>query len=225
MAILSIDTCLQTCSAALLADGKVRAIKTEARDKGHAERLAPLVQEVMAEAQVSFSEISKIAVAVGPGSFAGVRVGLAFARGLAIGTDIPVIGATTLEILAAGLSVHGGAVRVVLIDARRGQVYGQVFKREQLTPLCEGFVLSYGEAKGFLETTLGSYEPVFIGSGVPLVYPERKDHFQWHTHQPDPIVLAQIATGRTAPKTMPEAVYIRAADAKPAKPILAMRAE
>ncbi len=222
MAILSIDTCLQSCSAALLDDDKVRGVKKEAREKGHAERLAPLVKELMTEAGVEFSELTKIAVAVGPGSFAGVRVGLAFARGLAIGTEIPVIGATTLEILAAGLTVHAGAVRVPLIDARRGQVYGQVFEGDDLIPLCDGFVLSYDEARQRVEEIIVGSEPIFAGSGVPLVYSDRVDHFQWETHQPDPVVLAQIAAGREANEFVPEAVYIRPADAKPAKQLLTM---
>src|SRR6185503_16571441 len=92
--------------------------------RGHQERLAPMAQAVMAGAGLPFSRLERIGVTVGPGSFTGLRVGIAFAKGLASALDISTAGIGTLEALAADIS---GFV-FVAIDARRGQLYGQAFE-------------------------------------------------------------------------------------------------
>ncbi len=196
------------------------SVLQERREKGHAERLAPLVQEVLAQAGKKISDLDRIAVTVGPGSFTGVRVGLAFARGLAIGQPLKVAGVTTLEAIAAGVVSHADTVRVVLIDARRGQVYGQIFPANGLHPLIEPFVLNPEQAKKLLDDATEEKQAVFAGSGVPLVYPEKKHDFAWADQQPDAVTIARIGLEKPAAKTLPSAFYLRAADAKPAKPSL-----
>ena len=89
MIILALDTALDACSAAVLDGGRVLAARSEPMARGHQERLAPLVAEVMAEAGSASTGLDRIGVTVGPGSFTGLRVGLAFAKGLGVALDRP----------------------------------------------------------------------------------------------------------------------------------------
>lgn len=98
--ILALETCLSRCSAAVLAGDRLLAQASEPMQRGHAERLAPMVQEVMAGAELAFADLDRLAVTIGPGSFTGMRVGLAFARGLALALGKPIIGLSSLEVLA-----------------------------------------------------------------------------------------------------------------------------
>lgn len=99
MLILGINTAGDACEAAVTRDGAVIAIRSEPMTQGHDARLAPVVDEVMREAGIAFSGLTRIAVIVGPGSFTGVRVGVAFARGLALAMDIDAVGVSSLEAL------------------------------------------------------------------------------------------------------------------------------
>src|SRR5471032_1458373 len=93
-------------------------------DWGHAERLAPMVEEIMKQAGMAFAALERLAVTTGPGTFTGQRVGLAFMRGLRLALQIPLIGVTTLEVMARAASVETGNARVAAIhDARREEVY------------------------------------------------------------------------------------------------------
>jgi tRNA threonylcarbamoyladenosine biosynthesis protein TsaB len=116
--VLAIDTALNACAAALVCGGETRATQSETMERGHAERLAPLVDEMMRGVGATFNEIDRIVVTVGPGSFTGVRVGLSFARGLALALGRPCVGVSTLEALAG----EGSCVRAGAISAA-GEVY------------------------------------------------------------------------------------------------------
>lgn len=98
--------------------------------RGHAERLVPVIQAALAEADVSLRRIELLAVTTGPGSFTGIRIGLATAEGLALANGLPTIGLTTLEILAAGVPDGvGPGPRLILaaIDSKRGDAFAQLF--------------------------------------------------------------------------------------------------
>ena len=101
MIVLALDTCLASCSVAVRDGERVLAYACEVMARGHQERLAPMAEAMMAEAGLPFSAIERIGVTVGPGSFTGLRVGVAFAKGLASALDIPAVGIGTLEALAA----------------------------------------------------------------------------------------------------------------------------
>jgi tRNA threonylcarbamoyladenosine biosynthesis protein TsaB len=102
MLVLGINTVGNACDAALLDDARVIASRSEPMEQGHDARLAPLVVELMREAAIGVGQLERIAVIVGPGSFAGVRVGVAFARGLGLALETQVAGVTSLEALGAG---------------------------------------------------------------------------------------------------------------------------
>ena len=116
MLILGINTVGDVCEAALLGSGALLAVSSEPMTQGHDARLAPVVEHAMREADASFADLSRVAVVVGPGSFTGVRVGVAFARGLSLALEIPSVGVTSLEALD-GLP---GDLRVLgLLPAKR----------------------------------------------------------------------------------------------------------
>ncbi|MDB5444551.1 MAG: hypothetical protein JWP73_2927, partial [Phenylobacterium sp.] len=163
MIVLALDTCLASCSVAVRDGERVLAHACEVMARGHQERLAPMVEAVMAEAGLPFPAIERIGVTVGPGSFTGLRVGVAFAKGLASALAIPAVGIGALEALAA----EAGGLVFAVIDARRGQVYGQAF--EDGRPLMAPDALPVETAAARLaEVTMG--RPVtLVGSGAALL--------------------------------------------------------
>ena len=144
MLILALDTALETCSAALLNGEQVLAARSETMARGHQERLAPLVAELMTEPGIGFDRLDRIGVTVGPGSFTGLRVGLAFAKGLGVALDVPVVGVGTLAAMGAGTS----GFAAVAVDARRDQIYLQAFRDGQ--PLGAPEALAAGDAARWL---------------------------------------------------------------------------
>lgn len=128
MRVLAIDTALAACAAAVLDTGQATTVhESLAMQRGHAEAVMPLVARVMARAGLGFSDLDRIAVTTGPGSFTGLRVGIAAARGLGLAAAKPVIGLTTLAAYAAPLIAADDTLAVVsAIDARHDHVYLQV---------------------------------------------------------------------------------------------------
>ncbi|MFC3181488.1 tRNA (adenosine(37)-N6)-threonylcarbamoyltransferase complex dimerization subunit type 1 TsaB [Cypionkella sinensis] len=120
--ILAFDTSAAHCAAALLSGDRIW-LKSEAMDKGQAERLMPLITELLAEAGKALADVTAIGVGTGPGNFTGVRISVAAARGLALGLAVPAIGVTRLEAAAFGLP----RPVTVVEDARRDEVYVQRF--------------------------------------------------------------------------------------------------
>ncbi|MFC7475414.1 tRNA (adenosine(37)-N6)-threonylcarbamoyltransferase complex dimerization subunit type 1 TsaB [Dankookia sp. GCM10030260] len=121
MWILALDASLARCSAALLADGVVRAHRLQDGERGHAAALPPMVQAVLREAGVAAADLDAVAAVVGPGGFTGIRAALALAQGIALAAGLPALGVSTGEALVAGLAARQGAVWSV-VDTRRGRV-------------------------------------------------------------------------------------------------------
>jgi tRNA threonylcarbamoyladenosine biosynthesis protein TsaB len=136
MKILALDASSRACSAALIVDGRVAAHRLLALDRGQAEALIPLAAEVLAEAGLVCSGADVIACTVGPGSFTGLRIGLAAARGLVLATGKPFAGVTSFEALARAIPCEGRKGRTLLaaVDAKRAELFVQ-FLNEALEPL------------------------------------------------------------------------------------------
>src|SRR5262245_44664761 len=115
MRVLAIDTALEACAAAVLdtASGAVLASESLPMARGHAEALMPLIAQVMDAAAIDFSSLDRVAVTVGPGSFTGLRVGIAAARGIALAAGKPAVGLSTLAVLAAPHIAAAAAATVV----------------------------------------------------------------------------------------------------------------
>ncbi|NLM52268.1 MAG: tRNA (adenosine(37)-N6)-threonylcarbamoyltransferase complex dimerization subunit type 1 TsaB [Firmicutes bacterium] len=124
--VLGIDTATLVCSVALVTEDKLLAEYTLQVKKTHSERLLPLIAAVLEDAGVKPKELDGIAVAAGPGSFTGLRIGVVTAKALGQALELPLCGISTLEALAAQHPLFNGLVCPVL-DARRGQVYNAVF--------------------------------------------------------------------------------------------------
>ena len=129
MRILALDTTLSACSVALLADSKVAGFSTDNIERGHAEALLPMVMRVCTAAGMTLADVDRIAVTVGPGTFVGIRVGVAAARAFSLALGIPVTAITTLEALAATARSDAWPLAAV-IDARNNQYYAQLFNGE-----------------------------------------------------------------------------------------------
>lgn len=147
MNVLAFDCCTQACSAAVVAaDGRVLAHHAQAMGRGQAEVLLPMIQAVLAEAGLSWAEIGLVGVTVGPGTFTGLRIGLAAARGMAVAAGLPVAGVTTTETVAHAVpeAERRGRTLLVAIDGKRADVFVQAFA-EDLTPMGEAAALMPGE--------------------------------------------------------------------------------
>lgn len=163
MIVLGLDTCLSACSVAVLDGDRVIASAREIMERGHQERLAPMAQAVMAQAGLAFSRLERIGVTVGPGSFTGLRVGLAFAKGLSAALAIPAVGVGALEALAA----EAEGLVFVAVDARRGQLYAQAFEDGQALMAPDALPMEAARAR---LAEIGMGRPItIIGSGAPLL--------------------------------------------------------
>ena len=149
MIVLALDTTGKACACALVDEGRIRAQKSENIGRGHAERLAPMVDEVLAEADLKVADIDQIAVCTGPGSFTGLRVALAFAKGLALPRNIPVVGLSALEVHAARYDPAREKRVIAFADVRRGELCFQLFGNGlALTP---ALTEKDGEARRFMQ--------------------------------------------------------------------------
>lgn len=212
MVVLSIDTALDACQAAVVADGRTLAKLTEPMRRGHQERLATLTGEVMATAGLEFSALDRIAVTAGPGSFTGLRVGLAFAKGLALALGIPCVGVGTLQALAASAPAPGAdEVVAVVVDGGRGQVWLQTFGADGALTEPEGLE---PQAAGGRLLDLGARALRLIGSGAYLVADRLPAARIVPLEAPDPAVIAALAEGASEPLAPPRPVYLRAPDAR-----------
>ena len=206
MIVLGLDTCLNACSVAVLEGDTVLAHRSEAMARGHQERLALMARSAMVEAGLRFDRLDRVGATVGPGSFTGLRVGVAFAKGLASALSIPAVGLGTLEALAAGTS---GLVAAV-IDARRDQVYLQVFENGEALMAPDGLLI--GTALARLAELAISRDITLIGSGAPFLASALPDAIILTPDGCDARLIARLAAVRAITPIRP--LYLRAPDAK-----------
>jgi len=205
--ILAVDTALGACSVAILAGEKILAHSFEEMARGHAERLAPMVEESMAKAGLAFSEIDRLAVTTGPGTFTGQRVGLAFMRGLRIALKKPLTGVTTLEVMAAA-AMHARAAAIH--DAKRDEAYLLLWDRGET--VLEPEVLPFADA---VEKIRAFGPCALTGTGAPAASESLGDDFPLTAiRQPDALWVARLALARPISDAAPAPLYLRAPDAK-----------
>jgi len=212
--ILAIDTCLDACSVAVRAGEVPLAVRSETMARGHQERLAPMVHEAMRDAGLDFSALRRIAVTVGPGSFTGLRVGLAFAKGLALALDIPCVGVGVLEALAAGATSGGAPLGFVCaaIDAKRGQIYLQIFIDGR--PVMAPDALEPDTAAARLAELWTGGPAGLVGSGAPQLEGVLPGASINPRTSPDPLAIARLGQAARTPIPPPRPLYLRAPDAR-----------
>lgn len=224
MRTLALDTALGACSVALLDGDAVRARRYQELTRGHAEVLMQLVSEVEDEAGIRALDCDRLGVTVGPGTFTGLRVGLAAARGLALATGLPLVGITTLQAIASNVPGPGGRI-LTLLDARRGEVYGQLFEASQtLKPLTPPEVLTHEAAEALTRDVLSgksaaAHQVSLIGTGALLIAARigaaALTLISEASFQPDAAEVAQLAARVADPASAPpDPLYLRAPDAK-----------
>lgn len=129
--ILTIDTATTVCSAALVKDGAVQAIKENNEGLNHSVLLAPYIDDLLREHRLDIRDLDAVAVSMGPGSYTGLRIGVSTAKGLCFGAGIPLIAVPTLRALARSVADRIGddALYCPMLDARRMEVYTALFDR------------------------------------------------------------------------------------------------
>ncbi len=208
MKLLAVETCLGACSVALLDGEKVLAHRCEPMERGHAEALAPMVQEAMAGHD--FAALDRLAVTVGPGTFTGQRVGLSFMRGLRLAIGRPLIGVTSLEAIAAAACAEIGLIRAAAIhDARRDEAYlSLVDDGIASVPIVLPFARAIENIRAFGPCALA-------GTGAAAAKDALDERFALSAvRQPDALFVARLAATRPAGDVPPAPLYLRAPDAK-----------
>ncbi len=217
MKILAIDTALHATSACVFEAGAdaPEVAETIAMERGHAEALLPLIDRVMARAEGGFPALSRIAVTIGPGSFTGLRIGIAAARAIGIACNVPVVGVVTLAALAAPLILEQKPGLVVAaIDARHGAVYIAAFGQDARAVLSPS-LMSIPDAVRRLEG--GPLR--LVGSGAPMLAIEAAAaghavELVGDDAAPDIVYVAKL--GLLADPLIPaRPLYLKAPDAKP----------
>ncbi|SHF14793.1 tRNA threonylcarbamoyl adenosine modification protein YeaZ [Litoreibacter ascidiaceicola] len=205
---LAFDTSAAHCAAALLSGDTVLVSRVEEMQKGQAERLMPLLEEVLLGAGKKWSDLDRIGVGIGPGNFTGIRISVSAARGLALSLGIPAIGVNVLEAMAFGPAQEGQTLAI--LDARQDNVYIQFFTKggdaldspnlraedeiQAGSPRGTAFVVGYNSAS--VATQLGA--EVVKTSATDLI-----------------TAIARIASARVPDGARPAPLYLRPADAAP----------
>jgi len=218
MRVLAIDTALEACAAAVLDTGAgMAAQESKIMVRGHAEALMPLIERVMRAAAAAFADLDRIAVTVGPGSFTGLRVGIAAARGIALTTAKPAVGLSTLAAFAAPFIADDDTLPVVAaIDARHSHVYLQIFGRGGSTLLAPRLA-TLAEA---VRRAAATGAPRITGTAAGLLADS------WPADEPPPTAIdnrrapdigwvARLGAAAEDLGTPPKPLYLRAPDAQP----------
>src|SRR6476619_3652663 len=218
MRVLAIDTALGACAAAVLDSGAGAILASESLGmlRGHAEAIMPLIARVMDAARCEFTELDRIAVTTGPGSFTGLRVGISAARGIALAAGKPAVGLSTLAGFAAPhIAESDNSAVVAAIDARHDHVYLQVFGPGGRTVVPPRIA----PLKEALRAAMSAPARI-VGSGAELIAA------LWPRQESQPLLVEQLAApdigwiarlGAAAAEGHgpPKPLYLRAPDAQP----------
>jgi tRNA threonylcarbamoyl adenosine modification protein YeaZ len=219
MRILAIDASRGAVSGGVLDGGAEQAItqRSEPMERGHAEALAPLLERLMEDVEGGFASLDRIAATVGPGSFTGIRIGLATARAMGLALDIPVIGVSTLVAFAGPLLLEPGpGIIASVIDARHGRVYFQLFEPT-------GRPLIPARLEGLREAVraIGAGPVRMAGDGARLLAVEAARagfdvELTGGSAFPDILAVARIGLAADPRDCPPRPLYLKPPDAQPA---------
>ncbi len=217
MLVLAIDTALEACSAAIFDSDRetILASETEIMSRGHAEASMPLLDGVMRDAGLDFFGIDRIAVTVGPGSFTGLRVGIAAARGLAIAAKKEIVGITTLAALAAPyLEAEPNTPVAAAIDGRHRHVYFELYGAQSRV-LLSPRIIPVDEA---VHAAAGASARL-VGSGAAMMAeiwpdPAHLPHID-ERRAPDIGWVARLGAAAQLQTAPPKPLYLRPPDAHP----------
>lgn len=214
--ILALDTATEACSVALSWQGQRYELYEEV-PREHTKKILPMVEAILAEAGVSLAQLDAIAYGRGPGSFTGVRIGVAAAQGLAFGADLPLIGVSTLQAMAQRAIESQEASHVVAaIDARMGEIYHGIFRNEQNLAIIESNeqVLTCDKLAGSAELS-----GVAVGTGwqtyqqeLMAKYPKVDETLNValpHAFDMLPFAQSEFALGHTVSSENATPVYLR----------------
>lgn len=211
MKLLAVDTASYMCSACLYdgAADRVCVMHGENIGRGHAERLFPVIKETLRKSEHTFDDLDRLAVCIGPGSFTGIRVGVAAMRGLALALDIPLIGINVFDCMAATAKTAGPVL--IVLDARRDEVYAQLFAADG-TAIGPPSLMPGQQALELAQ----KHNATLVGPASSKLASE--DAAQVPTQDApaavDIATLAALAAHRD-PSEKPTPLYLRAPDAKP----------
>lgn len=218
MRVLAIDTALGACSVCVWEAGRADplGLESELMERGHAEALVPMIERVVAGTKGGFSALDRISVAIGPGSYTGLRVGVSAARALALAIGKPAIGITTLAALAAPqIAVGEGTPVAAVIDARHADVYLQLVAPNGRTLLAPRQSPAREAARA-----IGAGPVRLVGSGAPKLGVEA-----WtigldatiieSSASADIMWIARLGALAEPDDAPPKPLYLKAPDAKP----------
>jgi tRNA threonylcarbamoyl adenosine modification protein YeaZ len=225
MRILAIDTSCGAVSACVAESGAAAALAVETLPmaRGHAEALAPMLQRLTAGIEGGFSSLDRIAATVGPGSFTGIRIGLATARAIGIGLSVPVVGVSSLAAFIGPLLVDPQpGVLAAAIDARHGRLYLQLFEANG-RPLLPARLAPARDAIRLI----GAGPVRLAGSGAPLLAAEAQRiglaaEIAGPVDFPDVVSVARLGLVADPSQSPPRPLYLKAPDAQaPENPAIA----
>jgi tRNA threonylcarbamoyladenosine biosynthesis protein TsaB len=210
--VLAIETSTSQAWVALLEDGQLVIERAHTRPKQSAERLLPLIAELLSEAGWRRSSVSRIGVSVGPGSFTGLRVGIACAQGLALGLGVPLVGVTSLRVMARAVPETVPGPRCAVLDARRNEVFCAVHQAgPRAAEVVAARALPAATARALIEQE--HPEPlVWIGSGLALLG-ETATFTSAGSDEPRAFAVGLLAEELDPAEHPPLPVYIRDAGA------------
>ncbi len=220
MLLLALDTAGPDCAVALACDDDIAPAvlsrRVERMGRGHAECLMPMVEATLAEAGRSFDNLDRIAVTTGPGSFTGVRIGIAAARALALSLDIPAVGVGSLAALVlAILQDNSTGTAVAVLDAKRGEIYAHVQGIASGAVLVEAAAMRVENLARMLDQA--ALPLLLTGGAAPLLasaLADREARIVGTLESPDIAAVALLGL-RAETASPPVPLYARGADAKP----------